>query len=151
MWYGAESRSTCLNLVGSSELEHNVIDFGIVTTYCTWASWLNCLIWGLYCVSKKALQDKSPSVGWECVHHYLGFSDRFAKWTTAITLLVTWSSSFGLQIYTCSLYVSHLLIPTGWSFGQVIAVTVWLPSIIEFAYIEYSKQIFTLIAVPAAC
>lgn len=54
-------------------------------------------------------------------------------------LLVTWSPCTALQAHTFSTYATHHLIPPGWSFGPIIAVTIWVPSLVELAYIEYSE------------
>lgn len=39
---------------------------------------------------------------------------------------------FGVQIYLIVVFTRHHLVSKVWSFGQIIAVTVWLPSIFEY-------------------
>ena len=57
---------------------------------------------------------------------------------------ILWVLCFAYHFYLYSLFVkSRLLAPT-WTFGQIIAVTVWVPSIVEFLYIEHGKYTVTL-------
>ena len=130
-------------LCGFSTYEHNFIKISQFDTVCVWAIWLNCLAWGAYCIAKKVYEAKSTNVKRKQFHNHFNLSNRFASWATGILLLATWTLCCGSQFYTFALYLGHSLIPTGWSFGQVIAVTIWLPSIVEFAYIEYSKSTYS--------
>lgn len=53
-----------------------------------------------------------------------------------ILVLCLWAFCFAFQLYICKLYVNESLISTTWSFGQIVAVMIWIPSIVEFIYIE---------------
>ena len=52
-----------------------------------------------------------------------------------IFLLVVWSLCFGYHIYLYSPFSRNNLVSRVWTFGQIIAVTAWAPSIVEFFYI----------------
>ena len=36
-------------------------------------------------------------------------------------------------------FFEHSVIFSEWSFGQVIAVAIWLPSVVEYVYLEWSR------------
>lgn len=50
------------------------------------------------------------------------------------------------SIYLFGFYIRYSLIPTIWSFGQIIAVAVWIPSLVEYAYIKYCKSVPSTLA-----
>ena len=54
-------------------------------------------------------------------------------------LVLVWAACFGAQFYLFSLYFQNSLISYEWSFGQIIAIAVWLPSLFEYVYILYGK------------
>lgn len=52
-----------------------------------------------------------------------------------------WLCFFGrytlaIKFWLYSLFLRHSLVSKVWTFGQIIAVTVWAPSIVKFLYIE---------------
>lgn len=51
-------------------------------------------------------------------------------------LLLLWGLCFAYHFYLYSLFTRSALVSGQWSFGQIIAVTVWIPSIVELLYIE---------------
>ena len=51
--------------------------------------------------------------------------------------LIIWGLCFTYHIYLYSLFARSKLVSSQWSFGQIIAVTVWIPSIIELLYLEH--------------
>lgn len=48
-----------------------------------------------------------------------------------------WTFCFVFQLYFLAVYAQRSLISRYWTFSQIIAVTVWAPSLIEFAYILF--------------
>ena len=131
-------------ICGSWDLDDNFISMTTVTSYWIWAVWANCTIWLLICLLKHC-QDSYES-RWLSVQTVLtkltwirsaveGIGRR-AAWT--ILSLLLWSLCFGYQYFLFSVYFKHSVISQQWSFGQIIAVTVWVPSIVEYVYIEYS-------------
>ena len=43
--------------------------------------------------------------------------------------------AFGYQFYAYSLYFHHSQIDPTWSFGQIVAIMVWIPAIAEYIYL----------------
>ena len=60
-------------------------------------------------------------------------------WAGSFLFVATWSISFAYQFYFFSFYWRMQEISNEWSFGQIIAVSVWLPSIVEYIYLLISK------------
>ena len=56
-----------------------------------------------------------------------------------LIFLVTPTLCFGVQFYLIVLFNRHHLVSQVWSFGQIIAVAVWLPSIFEYYHDVISK------------
>ena len=56
-----------------------------------------------------------------------------------IVSAIPWSLCVAGQFYLFSAYLEHSVISYEWSFGQIIAVTIWLPSLVEYIYIEWSR------------
>lgn len=48
-----------------------------------------------------------------------------------LIFIVTSTLCFGVQFYLIYLFNRHQLVSQDWSFGQIIAVTVWIPSVFE--------------------
>ena len=57
----------------------------------------------------------------------------------AIIFAIASSLCFAIQFYLLSVYWRHSFISPEWSFGQIMVVNVWVPAIVEYVYIEYSK------------
>ena len=53
---------------------------------------------------------------------------------------ILWVLCFAYHFYLYSLFVKSRLLAPEWTFGQIIAVTLWVPSIVEFLYIEHGKH-----------
>ena len=56
-----------------------------------------------------------------------------------ILALILWPFCFASQFYYYYTYFQQGYVSKFWSFGQIIAVSVWIPSLVEFAYIQYSE------------
>ena len=49
--------------------------------------------------------------------------------------MTTWVMCFGYQFNLFNAYFQHTVILQDWSFGQIIAVAVWMPAVFEYFYI----------------
>lgn len=122
-----------------------------INMHLVWAIYSNCIVWSLWCIAKH-ISDRQPKGA------YLGrvletcdeFSSRITKNRLSsrtlsalrhILFILIWMVCFGYHIYIYSLFPSNKMISQVWTFGQIIAVTVWVPAIVEFAYIEYSELV----------
>lgn len=132
-------------LCGSWGLENNYVGVGIVANHCVWAIWANCVVWLSFCMGKH-WYDSGSKIGssLRSILTRVRWSQDLYKelckcriWTPLS--LTTWSLCLGAQFYLFSVYFEHSIISRQWSFGQIIAVTVWVPFAVEYIYIEYSK------------
>ena len=126
-------------LCGSSKLRNN--DIGTITFAkpWIWAIWLNCVIWTISCLVRKTLEgsprvrllkslkDSSSFAG------YLNSIGRSPAWP--LLSMLSWMICFGCQSNLFSAYFQHAVILQDWSFGQIIAVAVWIPAVFEYVYI----------------
>ena len=140
---------TVYPLCGSWDLWNNAISYSIFNNPWMWLIWAHCVMWLPICAVKHYYdgQDCDAKSRWWRFHD---ISAKYAiirravkglsayRIWTALTC-TSWSLCFGCQFYVFSVYFDHSVISTQWSFGQIIAVTVWIPSIVEYIYIEYSK------------
>ena len=145
---------TLYPLCGSWGLGGNAIGSGIFTDYWLWIVWASCMMWLPVCTMKHWYGGKesySQPRSWNfnslCkryawVRKVFEEFDSCRVWTQLSC--ITWSLCFGCQFYLFSVYFSHSVISQQWSFGQIIAVTVWVPSVVEYLYIEYSMPEFLL-------
>ena len=53
--------------------------------------------------------------------------------------VLTWSLSFGYQFYLYNIVFSNAEIDTTWSFGQIVAITIWAPCLVEYLNLELSE------------
>lgn len=132
---------------------------GIRTAMSGWnyMMWMITLLWALYCVIKQSLTAEKPQKN---VSHSLSarftsrsrsliaFCDQWIKagvgekgkdsifWTL---FFISWSMAFGYQFYAYSLFFRHSEIDTTWSFGQIVAVTAWIPAIAEYIHLLRCK------------
>ena len=135
-------------LCGHSKLGKNFLPSGdTISNHWIWAVWANCIIWLLYCIIEKLLslkryiplrartaarfrRSKFLVSLWEAYHKY-------PLW--ALLYVVPWSLCFAAQIILFTVFVEHYFIPYEWTLGQIIAVVVWVPSVIEYIYIAFSE------------
>ena len=52
-----------------------------------------------------------------------------------------WSLSFAYLFYIYDHFRRRRFISNDWSFGQIVAISVWVPSIVEFLYMESGEFI----------
>lgn len=113
----------------------------------TWAVWAICCLWLIYCVLSKLLfgAPKNPRVArlvenWKTPDNRLRASIHFVPLSCYRSLgLLSWMFCFAFQLYYYAAYFLDGLVSTQWTFGQIISVTVWMPSIVEYLYLEFCK------------
>ena len=66
-----------------------------------------------------------------------------SSWKATIGFYVASVMYFFCTIYQGLLYYNNLALglvdPSGWSFGQIIAITVWIPVISDYLHLQFSK------------
>ena len=66
-------------------------------------------------------------------------SERHIHKTWFVIAVIPWLLCFAAQFYLFAAFIRHDLINYEWSLGQIIAVTVWIPCVVEYLYIEFSE------------
>lgn len=120
------------------------LDYGAFTNYRVWTILANCLTWLLYCIVRKRLT-KAPAGSLRArfasaAQPMQPQMRKFIAYLFRSLFILTWSLCFGYQLRLNTSYLSQSSILKTWSFGQIIAVSVWVPSLVEFFYIEYSMS-----------
>ena len=142
-------------ICGSDDMDRSYFSGIEVTNYWIWGVWVNSVAWLLFCIVNKACASPAlrpyftqiNSVYTNCFPRLLT-PTRFTRWISRVRsakhtwtgiFAGTWSMAFGSQFYLFTIYFHHALISPRWTLGQVIAVTVWVPAVVEYIYIEFSK------------
>ena len=106
-----------------------------------WASWLYCGMWITSVMSRRSHVGKPMKLfsNWlgvlvSCKSNSLQLA-KSRSWSTAF--FCAWATCFALQLYSLSTYTSGSFISMQWSFGQIVSVAVWVPSLAEFLYIHF--------------
>ena len=134
-------------LCGNSKLLSNALPVGLIASRLTWLVWTNCIVWMLFCLGKMCydtdhlfifrtkIRGFAHDRSWV---KYLAKEGR-AHRTWILLVMIPWSLCFAGQLYLFSAYFDHRVISYNWSFGQIIAVFVWVPSLVEYVYLELSE------------
>lgn len=113
----------------------------LIYTYCiAWALW--CLLMQVFKSSREESVSTRVLAGLKilCLGRLeSGAKNKLAAYGYAISLVV-WGLCFVYHFYLYSLFTRSNLVSGQWSFGQIIAVTVWIPSIVELLYIEHGRS-----------
>lgn len=121
--------------------------FEIITSGWNWVLWVNCAIWFLYCFTEKAITTDSTTRS-RLARWLQRMVTKISFWRTKKPLLnriyrtlflISWTFSFGYHLYLYSLYFQLHQITTSWTFGQIVAITVWAPCIAELLHLERCK------------
>ncbi len=84
----------------------------------------------------RSLNHRKAKRGWRS-----GFLiDEILHWVELLLFTSTWSICFVFHFYFFSFFASSREISNEWTFGQIIAVAVWLPSLVEYIYLLISKS-----------
>ena len=135
-------------LCGHSKLGKNYLPQGVTTSNpWIWAVWANCIVWLLYCITEKLLSLKRyipfrarTAARFRRSKFLLSLRGAYRKYPLwALVYVVPWSLCFAAQIILFTVFVEHYFIPYDWTLGQIIAVVVWVPSVIEYIYIAFRE------------
>ena len=116
-----------------------------------WAIWAICLCWLLYCVAcklvgmveltRRKVKKDMQSHPWISKLAWAKEKFRSRIWGRLGMglFVVTWSLSFCYQFYLYSVVFSNAEVDTTWSFGQIVAITIWAPCLVEYLNLELSE------------
>lgn len=134
-------------LCGNSELVNNAMPSGTVANWWTWLVWTNCMTWLFFCLGKKCYETENLGSYRERLKSFLTSRwlnkfvvreyDAHTMWIA--TAVIPWFLCFASQFWLFSAYFQHSVISYQWSFGQIITITIWVPCLVEYLYIELSK------------
>ena len=96
-----------------------------------WAPWTVSILTLLLCTINK-LADDFPRMS--PLKRML--SNVHRKMPVRFLINTAWLACFAVQFSLFSSFYRNGFISSRWSFGQIIAVTVWVPSLVEFAYMN---------------
>ena len=125
-----------------SPMRQNTIDKHRIFLPLVWVIYSNCIVWALGCLIIHITNRYPKNIYLRRVLNFrkkLLLSSKTHSALICVLFLLVWAVSFGYHIYLYSFFVKHNLVSRVWSLGQIIAVTAWAPSIVEFFYIESSK------------
>ena len=151
---GGNVGGTLFPLCGSSLLNSNAISSRIITKWWVWATWANCMTLMLSCFFSKLMGGRLLKVVRSRIdsaltrHSWMGLLGKvIGRLHGRIFFYVVKSLlSFGVQFYLIADFSTHAFFSYTWSFGQIIAVTVWVPSICECfgsLFFEYGREVFS--------
>lgn len=107
--------------------------------------WATCGLWVLACVAKKSSESNVSSQKPKGLRFMLYITEGVQIWERKIYkkiapfALILWMIIYAYQFFLFYYYATLPVIPIDWSFGQIVAVTIWIPSVVEFIYLEISK------------
>lgn len=107
--------------------------------------WATCSLWVLACVAKKSSESNVSSQKHKGLGFMLYITEGVQIWESKIYkkiapfVLILWITIYAYQFFLLYHYATLPIIPIDWSFGQIVAVTIWIPSVVEFIYLEISK------------
>ena len=137
-------KGTLSPLCGSFLLNNNNIPSSIINKWWLWLAWAICTAWMIQCVlsvlvSDSLLKDirskldlalaRYPSMN--LLKKIMGRLNG-RMFIFVITPILCFLVCFGVQLYLIILFDWHHLGSQDWSFSQIIAVAVWVPSISEY-------------------
>ena len=129
-------------ICGTSSLAENYLPGPEIAKNVTWSPWACCcLAYVLMTFDDRIWRSIRLFLGTERLQKLLR-SRIYSCWRliSQIFVPIVACSVFIFQILLFYIYLRHDLFSQEWTFGQIIAVTVWAPSIIEFLYIELGKS-----------
>ena len=136
------ARMVCGSKSGNLE---NVISRSDIRFALIWVIYTFCVASFLWCVVTYALNSQPKGSYGQRIRMSLKYLTRKPPFDKILPCLgypllaLVWALCFTYHFYLYSLFTKSHLVSSEWSFGQIIAVTVWIPSIIEYLYIECGK------------
>ena len=138
---------TLFPLCGSSLLNNNTISSSTITQWWVWVAWAICMAWMVLCFFSKLMNGRPPKIVRSRLdsallrHPWIKLLGRIVGRLHGRLLIsiITSTICFIVQFYLIRVFSRHEFVSPVWSFGQIIAVTVWLPSIFEYGHDVLSK------------
>ena len=98
-----------------------------------WVMWANCVVWAVLSTIRQRfrlikLPNRSPASVIRRLHTILFYA--------------LWTICFVYQTYLYSLYFNRSLISMTWSFGQIVAILIFAPTLVELIYSEFQTWKF---------
>ena len=138
---------TLFPLCGSTSLNSNAIPSSTITDQWVWVAWVTCIAWMIWCFYSKSKEGKPPTTIRSWLDRYTiryPWIQRPRKIMARLTVFIVSSLlCFGVQFYLIGVFHRHHLVSQVWTFGQIVAVTVWIPSIFEVLHDVLSKYYVT--------
>lgn len=135
-------------LCGSSLLNSNAISSSTITKWWFWVTWTNCMAWMLLCsytglmggikipeMVRSRLESASERYYWMKLSEKVMVRLKLRLFS----VIVTPALCFGVQYYLIIVFIRHYLVSGVWTFGQIIAATVWVPTLFDFYHDIISK------------
>ena len=126
----------------------------IILSGWNWVLWSICLLWLSHCFFAKwhdrpivTLTSPAPQGRVSRCVRYIR-SRRFPptpkpfKYIWWFSFAISWPLLLGYQLYLYSLFFTSSQINTEWSFGQIVAITVWAPCLADFILVLRGVQYF---------
>ena len=144
---GGNVADTLFPLCGSSLLNNNTISSSAIITWWVWAAWAICMVCIFLCLGWKSEDQMLLKIARSMLDFALTRYPRMRlPWKfmrrihgLLLIFIITSTLCFIVQFRLIYIFNRHSFVSSVWSFGQIIAVTVWIPSLFEFGYNEYSK------------
>lgn len=129
-------------------------NFRAAKGWWNWVIWLICLFWLVFTASEMDMSILTKFAGrWLPGHRYLQQVGRVVRkigsplakvWGELRLFYIffpfSWTVAFGYQYGGFVLFFLHSEIANSWTFGQIVAITVWVPCVAEFIYLLRRKQ-----------
>ena len=132
----------------------NVLNRRDIRFAIIWLIYTYCIAWALWCLLMQVFKNGTKNslrarmlagLKNSCLGRLESvLRNKLAAYGFAISLVI-WGLCFVYDFYLYSLFTRSNLVSGEWSFGQIIAVTVWIPSIVELLYIEHGKSHYQLL------
>lgn len=136
------SRATNLDILHASDLHAPIM--WLVYVFCI-CCFFGCIAWHIRqqrAVKNRVIED-TDKVGTRrplIRFNFRGHRRRHIINIGKLTLLVLFLLCFAYQFYIYAVFQQRKLISMDWSFGQIVAIIVWAPSLVEFLYLERRKS-----------
>ena len=118
--------------------------------WLVWPIYFSCIAWGLLCLAKDILSHPSREAhrgrllkAYDSLMHKSRLNNIPGRVLFSLYHVPIWALCFSYPIYLYSIFAQSIVVSSEWTFSQIIAVTVWIPSIAELLYIDYSKVVYT--------
>jgi hypothetical protein len=90
--------------------------------------------------SRRHSSTASPPVAQSRWGSFANPSRTWKFWMAATHQVAEIGYLYGFLVYALDLGVMNFYVPREWAFGQIIAITVWAPTILEFIYLVLRKS-----------